>query len=213
MIALPPIPEFRARCQALAALDLILCPEWEYRWFSFNSAWAPRRQMASMRNGCGDEWFCLFHPAGWAALKGLDHESSAWAKGREPLSQQLRAAIPPALAEFADEPAFRWEFTSFAFYCLGPAHPWVCVNQQTSFSRLPAGGEQFLALTAGSPADYVRYAAECLERNVDEGRVDAIFRHVPITAEVVAGLNPDLELTSIAQALFDEIGYPAQPGG
>ena len=53
--------------------------EWDYRWYSFNSKWVEGEQMASMRNGQGDGWFCGFGLPG-AFLKGFDHESkmSPW---------------------------------------------------------------------------------------------------------------------------------------
>jgi hypothetical protein len=67
------------RCIALATLDAILSPDWQYRYYSFNRHWdrEARTRMASMRNGSGDDCFLLFFPDGTAALKGYDHESPA----------------------------------------------------------------------------------------------------------------------------------------
>jgi hypothetical protein len=62
-------------CQSLATLDAIMSPEWEYRYYSFNSKWAEGEMMASMRNGSGDEYFILFNSEG-AIMKGFAHESS-----------------------------------------------------------------------------------------------------------------------------------------
>jgi hypothetical protein len=57
--------------KALAMLDAILSPEWEYRYYSCNGKWAPGETMASMRNGSGDGYFILFNGHG-AAIKGFD---------------------------------------------------------------------------------------------------------------------------------------------
>jgi hypothetical protein len=57
---LPPIEQLIRRCRALAVLDLILSPEWQYRYYSFNSKWSDAEQMASMRDGCGNEWWIVF---------------------------------------------------------------------------------------------------------------------------------------------------------
>lgn len=38
---LPPVASLHRITQSLAMLDGILCPEWEYRYYSFNSQWAP----------------------------------------------------------------------------------------------------------------------------------------------------------------------------
>ncbi|MEO6655099.1 MAG: hypothetical protein ABIO36_03375 [Pyrinomonadaceae bacterium] len=61
-------------CKSLAMLDAIMSPEWEYRYFSFNSKWADRERLASMRNGSGDEYYIWFGAIG-AIIKGFDHES------------------------------------------------------------------------------------------------------------------------------------------
>lgn len=60
--------------RSLAMLDAILSPEWEYRYYSFNSKWAEGELMGSMRSGCGDYWFALFCSAG-VALHGIAHEA------------------------------------------------------------------------------------------------------------------------------------------
>ncbi len=67
----PPPATLKRTTQSFATLDLIVSPEWEDRYYSFDSNWSPSEQMASMRDGCGDEWFLLFGSSGWAALKGL----------------------------------------------------------------------------------------------------------------------------------------------
>ena len=90
-MTLPPADQLLQRCRALAVLDLILSPDWQYRYYSLNSNWSDCEQMASMRNGCGDEWWIVFHRDGWAALKGLDHESAAWSKHGEKLSSALQS--------------------------------------------------------------------------------------------------------------------------
>jgi len=70
---LPDVDGLRRTLQAMAMLDAILRPEWEFRYYSFNAAWAEGEQMGSMRNGSGDDFFAHFSSAGcW--LKGFAHE-------------------------------------------------------------------------------------------------------------------------------------------
>ena len=40
-------------------LDAIIEPEWEYRYYSYNSKWSDTEEMASLRDSCGGEWFFL----------------------------------------------------------------------------------------------------------------------------------------------------------
>jgi hypothetical protein len=53
-----------------------------------------------------------------APLKGLAHESDAWSKAGDRISATLQAVMVPALADFAREPAFRWDSTGFAYFYL-----------------------------------------------------------------------------------------------
>jgi hypothetical protein len=54
---LPSNLEMLKASQALAVLDLILMPEWQYRYYSFNKTWSSSEMLASMRNGSGDHYF------------------------------------------------------------------------------------------------------------------------------------------------------------
>src|SRR5215216_4423547 len=72
---LPDIATLRNLCRSLAVLEAILSPDWESRYHSFDAAWSPEEEMASMRNGSGDEYSIVFSPAG-AYVRGFDHESS-----------------------------------------------------------------------------------------------------------------------------------------
>ena len=208
MTSLPAISELRRRTKALAALDLILSPEWEYRYYSFNAAWSPSEQMASMRDGCGDEWWLVFHSNGWAALKGLAHESEAWSKEGDRLSVALQAVMPPDLVEFAREPAFRWGSTSFAYFYLPSQQQWCRANDLTTFSALDAGEDDLLRHLCGGPSDFASFAEDYYEREVPVDVVAEVFRHAPITDRLVSCLNPDITLKDITDELHTQIGYP-----
>ncbi|MEZ0387168.1 MAG: hypothetical protein ACAI34_08890 [Verrucomicrobium sp.] len=209
MLLATSLPALIQRTQALAALDLILSPEWEYRYYSFNSAWSAGEKMASMRNGSGDEWWLVFHESGWAALKGMDHESDAWEEGREALSREIQQAFPPELHGFAHEPAFRWDETGFGAYYLPSSGAWKFANDATSpaFAELDTGCELLLEHVNGTAEDYAQFASDYNEVDVPVEIVEAIFAHQPITEEMVAALNPEVKLEDIAQELYGEIGY------
>ena len=208
MTSLPSIPDLIRRTKALAALDLILSPEWLYRYYSFNSAWAPGQQMASMRDGCGDEWWLVFDSTGWAALKGQAHESEARSKGREELSRAIQALIPPELTGFAAEPAFRWNQTGFAYFQRAFSQPWNRVNDLSKFAALNSGESELLRHLSGSPEDYASFATDYYETQVPVEIVAGVFGHEPLTENVVKTLNPSIAIEDIASELYTEIGYP-----
>jgi len=207
MIELPAVAALVQRTKALAALDLILSPEWESRYYSFNSAWAASERMASMRNGSGDEWWLVFHASGWAALKGLAHESQAWSDGGGDLSVAIQNAFPAELTAFTHEPAFCWDSTSFGYFYLPSASCWRRANDATSFSDLDAGDDYLLRHLTGGPSDYVSFVEEYYEKTIPLSVVTDVFREAPITQVVISALNPEITIDDIAKELYSEIGY------
>jgi hypothetical protein len=212
MISLPPTDQLITRCKALAALDLILSPDWQSRFYSFNSHWSGDEQMASMRDGCGDKWWIFFHRDGWAALKGLGHDSPAWRRHGEKLSSALQLSFPSGLKEFSIEPAFRWDQTSFAYFLTTGAAGWIRANDLAGYSAEDAGDTQLLVHVVGTPTDYTTFAADYYEPDIVENLVAGIIALQPITAKIVSSLNPSTSLDDIAKELNVEIQYPRANG-
>src|SRR5690348_15606809 len=71
---LPDVESLKSLSQSLALLDAILCPDWSYRYYSFDRHWGVDVALGSMRNGQGDHYFCVFSTDG-ALLKGFEHEA------------------------------------------------------------------------------------------------------------------------------------------
>ena len=207
MTNLPPPPELLKRAQALAVLDLILSPEWDFRYYSFNSQWSAGEMMASMRNGCGDEWWILFHDSGWAALKGLAHESPAWSEGGEALSQALQSACPAELRDFASEPAFRWDSTSFCYFWNPTTAAWVRANDLTPFAHLDAGEAGLPDHLIGTAEDYQNFARDYFEAEAPLEIIRGVFAHKTVDSGMVTTLNPDIDLDDIEEELLHEIEY------
>jgi hypothetical protein len=202
MISLPGISELRRITQSLATLDLILSPEWEYRYYSFDSKWAPDGQMASMRNGSGDEWFILFNDADWAGLKGLAHESPA--AGIDGLSARLQKAVPSKFKSFATEPAFRWDETTFCHWCPGQGSAW---EAPAVLDDVDTGADELLAIIGSGPEGYQQFALEYYECEVDKELVKKVFQHHRIDQKLVWSLDHEIALDDIQDGLLD-IGYP-----
>src|SRR5262249_12946882 len=106
-VELPEPARLKRLCIALAILDEIVCPDWEGRYYSFDPKWAKGEQMASMRNGSGDDYYIGFGKAG-VFVKGFDHESKMSPYQHEPpkLWPGLFDGVPLSLHRFRDEPAF-----------------------------------------------------------------------------------------------------------
>ncbi|WP_456178909.1 hypothetical protein [Micromonospora sp. I033] len=209
--ALPDIPTLQNRCRALAVLEAIMSPEWESRYYSYDAHWGPGEEMASMRNGSGDEWSIVFSSAG-AFVRGFDHESpmSPAANDHE-LWPGLVDGVPEIFAACLTEPAFSYE---------GVLEATVCLWRRTGDDRWHAGdpdlpdgpdpdgaGRLFSLLVDGTPAAYRRFAEDYYETTVDGDAVAAILASRPLTEELVRRLNPELALPDLAEDLA-ETGYP-----
>lgn len=209
--ALPQISVLRDRCRVLATLDAVMSPEWDGRYFSFDSHWAPDEDMASMRNGSGDEWSIVFTSAG-AFVRGFDHESdmSPYVNNGK-LWPGLVESVPAAFAAHVSEPAFSDGATLLATVCL-----WRQAEDDgwhVGDIALPSGDDPdganwlFEMLVDYSPEAYERFAEDYFESQVDSSAVRAVFALEPLTQELVQRLNPETDMAALADDL-DQIGYP-----
>jgi len=208
--AIPEIPKLRLLTQSLAMLDAIICRNWEYRYYSFNSKWGLGEEMASMRNGCGDEWFLLFAPCG-AAMKGLAHECGL--SGDASFVAHIPSTVPGEFKSFLREPAFGMEWVTFCLWRCHTDPSWNVVVPPAGLSWLEEDGSRdLLDILDGNPKTYHSFAEEYYERPVSFEVVQAIYEHKPLTEDLIAALNPGISLSDIV-ADAGEIGYPASSGG
>src|SRR5437016_1477740 len=115
--ALPGIDQLRRITQSLAMLDAILSPNWQYRYYSFNCKWSRGKMLASMRDGCGDDYHLLFTRHG-AILKGFAHESKMSPYGRPDKKPWpgIFDQVPKEFKTFLTQPAFNINDTTFCIW-------------------------------------------------------------------------------------------------
>lgn len=207
---LPDVEGLRRLSQSLALLDAILCPEWEDRYYSFNSRWDPAagEAMASMRNGEGDGYFILFTAAG-AIAKGFAHEAPMAPSQQDPPRVWLDVldAVPAAFSAFLAEPAFSLEETTFCIWRRRGDPSWQHGEITFPPGEDPDGSAALLRPLDGAPETYRAWAEGYYERPVDPTAVGRIYTHEPLTQELVVALSPDRALDDLAEDL-EEIGYP-----
>jgi hypothetical protein len=157
--SLPDIEGLRKLTQSLAMLDAILSPEWDNRYYSFNSKWDEGEMMASMRNGSGDEYFILFDSHG-AIMKGFDHESamSPWSAEEEKLWPGIFDDVPDEFQSFLSEPAFSIQETTFCIWRRYIDSSWRVGTINYPDEDDPDGSEYMLSILDGRPSTYKEFA-------------------------------------------------------
>ncbi|MEO1366161.1 MAG: hypothetical protein AAFX50_03205 [Acidobacteriota bacterium] len=190
-------------CQSLATLDAILCPEWEFRYFSFNDEWGDGEKLALMRNGEGDDFLAFFNPEG-AIIKGFAVGAPMATDAPRP---GLFDDVPACFEEFLDEPAFSRDATTFCTWWLKGQSTWQVGDITLPPGPDPDGSGQLLRFLDGQPGTYKAWGDEYFGVPLDFASVDRIYRHVPLTRNLVARLNPETDFPGLA-AEMDDIGYP-----
>ncbi len=206
---LPDVVGLRRTLQSMAMLDAMLCPEWQYRYYSFNAGWADGEQLGSMRNGSGDNFFAHFGPVGcW--LKGFAPEAAMTPYRLSP-KQVWRGVLDSVPREFAacmHQPAFSVEDATFCIWRRFTDAGWQL--GQIAFpsgEADPDGSAYLLSSLDGQPETYRAWALEYYERELPFVAVDHVYQHRPLTPQVVAMLNRELSLDQLL-ADMNEIGYP-----
>ena len=154
--------------------------------------------MASMRNGCGDDWHLLFDSVG-AAVKGFAHELA----GDFSFPNRLQTEVSGDFASFLNEPAFSMESATFCYWRKVEDTAWSKVR-----SLMPDdGAAEMLYQLVGGPLGYKSWAEDYFEVAIDLQSVCAVFDHAPLSNALVLALNPEADIDfAISQAV--EIGYP-----
>ncbi|MEU3690920.1 hypothetical protein [Streptomyces narbonensis] len=216
--ALPGIEELRDHSRGLAMLEAVLCPEWESRYYSFDAHWSESEQLASMKDGQGDEYTIVLSPAG-AFARVFAHESLLSPYGELADGQTwpgVLDGVPEAFREYLTEPAFTdedgvhvttaclWRETGDTAWHTGR----VEFPDAGDDREDPDGSGRLLHLLVDRSAEaYAEWASDYYETEVDLEAVRHVLALRPLTAEVVAALNPETDLAALAEDIA-EIGYP-----
>jgi hypothetical protein len=211
---LPDVETLRNRARSLAMIEAIVSPEWESRYYSYDSAWGPGEHMASMRTGGGDNYSIVFSPKG-VYIRGFDHESSISPYRRDPMSPWpgLIDLVPEDLEPYASEPAFMDRGVPLVTVCfwrlIGQEGGWHHGSVDFPQGAVDAGGANWLfdLLLDGTPESYIAFAHDYYGVELAPEAVRSIYRLDPLTAELVSSLNPEVDPSELDEDI-EIIGYP-----
>ncbi|MFI8320650.1 hypothetical protein [Streptomyces sp. NPDC085529] len=172
-----------------------------------------RRELASMRNGSGDESSIVFAAAG-TYVRGFAHEApvSPYGTDGEPWPGVIDE-FPEVFKPFVEEPAFTDED--------GVPVVTACLWRETTDDQwrhgvidFPAGHADpegatglFELLVDRSPEAFPRHAEDHYEVSVDLEAVRDVYALRPLNQKLVSSLNSEVTLADTAEDMA-EIGYP-----
>jgi hypothetical protein len=205
---MPAIQKLKRLLQSIATLDAIIERDWKGRYYSFNSKWDGNEQMASMRSGEGDSWFCVFGTPG-AFLKGFAHESKMASEIARTgtVWPGVLSDLPEQFKSFAAEPAFSMRETTFCIWRTHTDLQWNVGKIAYPEDDDPDGSAKLLSILDANPNTYQVWAEDYYKRPVNLLLVEHIYSCKPLTERIVQGLNSSSNIADLSDDLR-EIGYP-----
>lgn len=198
---LPDSKKLQSACKAMAVLDAVLCQEWVYRYYSYNSDWSGDEEFFEMRNGEGDQLLILFKAEG-TVINGY------FAEAEQADKTQLTQGLPEIFHEFMFGEPVNSAGTTF---CV-----WKTENQDWA-TGLPGESddhsEELLSPLDGNPETYIKWASDYFkgsykEEGISIEIVTAIFNQEPLSKEMVLTLVPALEDWDLLLEDLEEISFP-----
>jgi len=185
------IEEVTKKLKSIALLEAIICPEWEYRYYSYNSNWGKGEEMASMRNGSGDEWF-LWVKNNLAAIKVMSHEF-----GTLDDIETIKNQFPKEYTSFITEPAFSINESTSLWYLKGDEWVKFDVNREET--------KNLTKVFEFTPSEYKEWAEDYYENDFSLEAIENIMAGNCSESDIHL-LNEELTYKDIEEEI-SEIGY------
>lgn len=229
------IEELKDICRALSALDAIISPEWQYRYYSYQKNWDDKEEFFEMRNGSGDEMKILFSKNG-CVINGFAHESQmcVWKeieiKEEKPffekifgdkkkktkliksISKGVLDSLPNEFHNFIFGEPVKSSGTTFCVWRKSSDAKWNVGQIEYPNDDYLDGSNDLLQLLDGNPSTYKNWAEEYYEESFENSElklelVENVFNNTIITKKLINQINPELDDYIQLKSDLDEIGY------
>ncbi len=233
---LPNPIELQKICKSVSALEAIICPDWEYRYYSYQKDWSETEEFCEMRNGQGDQMLIVFSNKG-TCINGFAHESemNGWRnipieekksileklfvskkETKTKLTQIVQKGVlgdlPAVFNEFIFGEPVKSIGTTFCIWQTETDDNWKIGKVDLPKDDYKDGSSDLLQLLDGNPSTYKNWAEEYYEEEFDSRAlklelVEKIYDGTVITKELVLELNPELDDFEQLKSDLNEIGY------
>ncbi|MDA6071215.1 hypothetical protein NJT12_16480 [Flavobacterium sp. AC] len=198
--SLPNRNSLQSICKAISVLDAIICPEWEYRYYSYNSKWGEGEEYCEMRYGSGDLMNILFLENN-CVINGFAHE----------FQHNQKSDLTKNLPEIYNDFIFGEPVASFGTtFCL-----WTnqTGNWETGIIEdYNDNSEELLSVFDNTPQTYIDWATEYFEDSYKETgipleTVTKIYQGQILTKEMVLSIVDEIEDWQLLEDDLKEIDY------
>ena len=187
-------------CRAISVLDAIICQEWEYRYYSYNSQWGEGEEFFEMRNGSGDLMNILFLE-NHCIINGFAHEFQHNNKS------DLTKNLPEIYNEFIFGEPVASLGTTFCLWTNGTGNWQVGLIEDYNDNSA-----ELLAIFDENPQTYIDWASEYFEESYKETgiplkTVTEIYQGKVLTKEMVLSIVDEIEDWKLLEDDLKEINY------
>lgn len=185
----------------MAVLDAILCQDWTYRYYSYNSEWSEEEEFFEMRNGEGDQLLILFRKEG-TVINGFSIDAEQEKK------EKLTAQLPAVFHEFIFGEPVNSTGTTFCVWKL-EGEDW----KTGTISENDDHSEELLTALDGKPGTYAVWATDYFKGHYKETGipidvVTRIYSHEPLTEDMVLSIIDQTQDWELLKEDLTEISYP-----
>ena len=228
--------ELQNLCKSISAIEAIISPLWEYRYYSYQKDWSETEEFCEMRNGQGDQMLILFRNDG-ICINGFASESemNGWknvrVKEKKSLIDKLFGSkketnteliqripngvvseLPESFKEFIYGEPVKSIGTTFCIWNTGTDTDWKIGKITLPDDDYKDGSSDLLELLDGKPATYKKWAEEYYEeefenRELKLDAVEKIYSGIIISKDLVLDINPEFEDFKRLKSDLNEIGY------
>lgn len=194
----------------MAMAEAVLNPG-DDRYYSFSATWSETEEIASMRNGSGDEFDIVFSGAG-AYIRGFDHESPMSPYVNDGPWPGVVDSVPRIFREQVMEPAFTDEGVPTVTVCLwreAGSDRWEAgkIDFPDGYESPDGADWLFQLLTTPTPEAFQEFAEDYYETEADIEAVRHLYALRPLDRRTVRALNRTVPLKAVAEGAAG-IGYP-----
>ncbi|PHR23160.1 MAG: hypothetical protein COA38_17240 [Fluviicola sp.] len=222
-------------CKSISAIEAIICPEWQYRYYSYQKDWSESEEVCEMRNGQGDQMLILFSPQG-VCINGFAKESKMNSRKNvrieekksfikkifgskkesenevnQDMSNGVLDNVPEAFNGFVFDEPIKSIGTTFCIWMTPTDANWQAGKVQLPKDDFQDGSKDLLKLLDGNPLTYKKWAQEyyeCVELNLD--LLERVYAGQSISKELALQINPNLENFDKLRDDLNEIPFEHQ---